>query len=70
MNFYHIVPLFEFVVGSVFLYGSTNLRLKNELKRKDIILRIKDKKKEKDLVFIFKGKNKDKRMFIYYQQRE
>ena len=66
MNFYQILPLFKFVVFSVFLCGSTYLRFKNELKRKGIILRIRDKRKGKDLVFIFKGKNRNKRMVIYY----
>ena len=66
MNFYQILPLFKFVVFSVFLCGSTYLRFKNESKRKGIILRISDKNKGEDLVFIFKGKNRDKRMFIHY----
>ena len=48
------------------LCGSTNLKFKNELRRKGIILHIRDKKKGKDLVFIFKGENRDKRMVIYY----
>ena len=66
MNFYQIVPLFKFVVCSVFLCGSTNLKFKNKLRRKGIILRTRDKKKGKDLVFIFKGKNRNKRMVVYY----
>ena len=66
MNFYQIIPLFKFVVGSAFLCGSTNLKFKNKLRRKGMILRIRDKKKGKDLVFIFKGKNRNKRMVIYF----
>ena len=53
----------------MFLCGSTNLRLKNELKRKGIILRIKDKKRER-IYFLSLKVRTETREWLFIIDRE